>query len=94
MYHKSKLKAAIRAVLRGKSLSKISATFGIPKTILYDHTKGRLVNSLKQPGVDPSMTTEEEQTLINNLKFMADRGQPLTKSVLKRFVVGIIRRSG
>ena len=94
VYDKSKLQAAIRAVLRGKSLSKVSATFGIPKTTLYDHTKERLVNSFKRPGVDPSMTAEKEQTLINYLKFMADKGQPLTKSVLKRFVVGIIRRSG
>ena len=58
VYDKSKLQAAIRAVLRGKSLSKVSATFGIPKTTLYDHTKGRLVNSFKRPGVDPSMTAE------------------------------------
>lgn len=37
---------------------------------------------------------EEEETLINYLKFMIYRGQSLTKGVLKRFIVVIIRKIG
>ena len=40
------------------------------------------------------MTLDKELSLINYMKYMADRGQPLTKRVLKRFVVAIITRSG
>ena len=94
VYDKPKLQAAIRAVQKGKPLTKVSKTFEIPKTTLYDHTKGKLVDNFKQPGIESSMTPDEEQSLINYMKYMADRGQPLTKSVLKRFVVVIIRRSG
>ena len=92
-YDKVKLQAAVRSVRRGKSLSKVASTFGIPKSTLYDHSKGKLIDSFNKPGVEPSLS--EEQSLLNYMKYMAERGQTLTtKSVLKQFVMAIIKKSG
>ena len=93
-YETAKLQAAVRAVQRGKSLAKVASTFGIPKTTVYDHAKGKLRDNFDKPGVESSLSASEEGSLINYMKYMADRGHPLTKSVLKQFVVAIIKRSG
>ena len=93
-YDKVKLQAAVRSVRRGKSLSKVASTFGIPKSTLYDHSKGKLIDSFNKPGVEPSLTDSEEQSLLNYMKYMAERGQPLTKSVLKQFVIAIFKKNG
>ena len=72
----------------------LNLRFGIPKSILYDHSKGKLIDSFNKPGVEPSLTDSEEQSLLSYMKYMAGRGQPLTKSVLKQFVIAIIKKNG
>jgi DNA-binding phage protein len=48
-YDKILLQAAVREVQRGKSFSKVARTFCIPKTTLYDHSKGHLRNNHNKP---------------------------------------------
>lgn len=93
-YEKSALMAAVREVHKGKSLSKVARTFGIPKTTIYDHTHGHLKNTYRKPGIARSLNDEEEAALVRYIKYMAERGTPLTKSLLQKFVSAIIRRSG
>lgn len=91
-HDQTNLLAAVRAVNRGKSLSATARRYGIPKTTLYDHSKGRLRGCATGPGRKLSLTREEEQSLINCNKYMADRGRPLTNRMLKKFATAISRR--
>lgn len=93
-YEKSALQAAVREVSRGKCLSKVAKAFGIPRSTLYDHTRGHLQGNFRNPGIDPSLSNSEEESLIKYMQYMADRGQPLTTSIMKRFVVAIVKKSG
>jgi len=78
-------------VNRGKSLSATSRLYGIPKTTLFDHSKVHLRGNFDKPGRKLTLSSEE-QTLINYIKYMADRGRPLTNLMLKKFVTAILRR--
>lgn len=91
-YDKTNLIAAMRAVNRGKKLSATAKLYQVPKTTLYDHTRGKLKGSTRGPGRSLSMTQEEEQALVNYIKYMADRGRPITNDILKKFATSIIRR--
>lgn len=73
-YGKINLVAAIRAVSRGHNFSSTARLYGIPKTTLCDHTKGHLTGSSRGPGRELSLNHEEEQALINYIKYMAERG--------------------
>lgn len=88
----TKLLAEVRAVSRGKSLSATARLYGVPKTTLNGHSKGRLRGCTTGPGRKLSLTMEEEQSLINYIKYMADRGRPLTNRMLKKFATAILRR--
>lgn len=68
----SKFQKAIRTVPRASGT--VSTALKRQKPTLYDHSKGKPVGNLKRSGVESSMTPEVEETLINYLKFMADRG--------------------
>lgn len=94
LYEKYMLLAAVREVQKGKSVSKVSKVFGLPRTTLHDHSKGTLQGNFKNQGIDFSLTREEKEVLINYMKYMADRGQPLTTSVFQRFVTAVIKRGG
>lgn len=93
-YEKFALQAAIREVTRGKRISKVAKLYGIPRTTLYDHTRGTLQGNSTNPGIAPSLSHDQEQTLVKYIEYMAGRGLPLTTSVLRRFVVAIIQKSG
>ncbi|CAC5402501.1 unnamed protein product [Mytilus coruscus] len=40
------------------------------------------------------LTDEEETSIINYVKYMAERGFPLTRRMLKAFVISIVEKSG
>jgi len=66
--------------------------YGIPKTTPFDHSKGHLRGNFDKPGRKLTLSSEEEQILFNYIKYIADRGRPLTNLMLKKFVTGILRR--
>ena len=86
------LLAAVRAVNRGKGLSANLRLYGIPKTTFFAHSKGRLRGNFDKPGRKLTLSSEEEQTLINYIKYMADRVRPLTNLMLMKFITAILRR--
>ena len=55
---------------------------------------GELRDNFNKPWIESSLTASEERSFISYMKYMADRGHPLTKRVLKQFVVAIIKKIG
>ncbi|XP_076092433.1 uncharacterized protein LOC143063887 isoform X2 [Mytilus galloprovincialis] len=92
-YLQESLDKAIGAVNSNKlSISKAATEYGVPRTTISDHVNGKYDNHLNGP---PKMLTDEEETsLINYVKYMAERGFPLTRRMLKAFVISIIEKSG
>ncbi|CAC5402596.1 unnamed protein product [Mytilus coruscus] len=72
--------------------SKAAKEYGVPRTTICDHVKGKYDNHLTGPS--KMLTDEEETSLINYVKYMAERGFPLTRRMLKAFVLSIVEKSG
>ncbi|VDI33661.1 Hypothetical predicted protein [Mytilus galloprovincialis] len=92
-YLQESLDKAIGAVNSNKlSISKAATEYGVPRTTISDHVNGKYDNHLNGPS--KMLTDEEETSLINYVKYMAERGFPLTRRMLKAFVISIIEKSG
>ena len=77
---------AVDAVAGGMSKSEAARIFKIPRTTLIDHTSnGQYFGYDTAFGPAPALNTEEEEALINYTKYMASRGYPLTKKMLRIF---------
>ncbi|VDI63457.1 Hypothetical predicted protein [Mytilus galloprovincialis] len=92
-YLQESLDKAIGAVNSNKlSISKAATEYVVPRTTISDHVNGKYDNHLNGPS--KMLTDEEETSLINYVKYMAERGFPLTRRMLKAFVISIIQKSG
>ena len=75
---KAALKATLKAVENGQSVSGAARDYGIPKTTLFDHVSGRVIHGVK-PGPRPYLSPREEGTLGHFLKHCAKLGYGKTK---------------
>ncbi|XP_052079009.1 uncharacterized protein LOC127717266 [Mytilus californianus] len=92
-YLQESLDKAVGAVNSNKmSISKAAKEYGVPRTTISDHVNGKYDNHLNGPS--KMLTDEEETSLINYVKYMSERGFPLTRRMLKAFVLSIVEKSG
>lgn len=78
---------------KGKSISAAAKMFNVPRKTLDDRVKGRIKHGSK-PGVCTALTFIQEKSLVNYLLYMAERGFPLTRTMVKAFALAIAKRSG
>ena len=72
------MKAALKAVENGQSVSGAARDYGIPKTTLFDRVSGRVIHGVK-PGPRPYLSPREEGTLGHFLKHCAKLGYGKTR---------------
>ena len=75
----------------GLSVSAAASKFSVPTKTLDDRVKGRLRHGSK-PDVSTVLSYTEEDTLESCLIYMADRGFPLTCTVVKAFAWSIAKK--
>ena len=85
------MKAAMEAVSSGVSAS--SRVFKVPRKTLDDRIRGNVSHG-KKPGRTTILTPEEEESLTQYLLYMAERGFPLTRTMVKAFAWAIAKHSG
>ena len=86
--------AAVAEVDAGATLKSVSAKYKIPYTTLQNHSKGRYRDYDTSFGREDSVSAEDEAALVDYLVYMAERGYPLTRKILKQYVIEIVKRSG
>ena len=75
--------SAMDAVKSGRFTITAAATqFSVPRKTLDDRIKGRVTHGSK-PGVSTALTSIEEESLVSYLIYMANRGFPLTRTMVK-----------
>ena len=88
------MKAAMEAVSSGEmTVSASSRVFKVPRKTLDDRIRGNVFHG-KKPGRTTILTPEEEESLTQYLFYMAERGFPLTRTMVKAFAWAIAKRSG
>ena len=79
---------------KDKTISAVAKMFNVPQKTLDDRVKGRVKYGSK-PGVSTALTFVEEKSLVNYLLNMAaERGFPLTRTIVKAFALAIAKPSG
>ena len=78
----------------GYSLHKAANELEVPYSTLKDHLNGRYKGYSTQFGQSPLLDPQDELTVVNYATFMASRGVPLTRPVLKRIALEIILQRG
>ena len=80
--------SAMDAVKSGRFTITAAATqFSVPRKTLDDRIQGRVTHGSK-PGVSTALTSIEEESLVSYLIYMANRGFPLTRTM----VIGQLQR--
>ena len=88
------MEAAMEALKAWRmTVTAAATTFSVPRKTLDDRVKGLVIHG-KKPGVSTVLTAKEEASLISYLLYMAKRGFPLTKTMVKAFAWAIAKRSG
>ena len=83
------MKAAMEAVSSGEmTVSASSRVFKVPRKTLDDRIRGNVSHG-KKPGRTTILTPEEEESLTQYLLYMAERGFPLTRTMVKAFAWAI-----
>lgn len=83
------------SAVRNKEMTiyKAAAHFKVPRKTLDDRIKGHVQHGAK-PGPATVLSAKEEDALVSYLIYMADRGYPLTRTMVKAFAWAIAKRSG
>ena len=85
---------AMEDVKRGKmSVNAASKLHNVPRKTLDDRIRGRVRHGAK-PGPSTILSLDEEKALTSYLVYMAQRGFPLTRTMVKAFAWAIAKRSG
>ena len=58
-----------------------SREYNVPRSTIYDHFRGTYVTS--KPGPGRIITEEEETSLVTYIKYVGDRGFPISRKMLK-----------
>ena len=80
--------SAMDAVKSG--ITAAATQFSVPRKTLDDRIKGRVT----KPEVSTALTSIEEDSLVSYLIYMANRGFPLTCTMVKPFACSIAKRCG
>ena len=92
-YTDGQLKAAVSAVRQGRlSISKAAREYNVPKTTVGDHARERHTDTT--PGPTKMLSQDEEDGLVNFVKFMASQGFPMTRAMIRCYIQELFKRSG
>ena len=75
------------------SVNAASKLHNVPRKTLDDRIRGRVRHGTK-PGPSTILSLDEEKALTSYLVYMAQRGFPLTRTMVKAFAWAIAKRSG
>ena len=75
------------------TVSQAAVAYSVPRKSLDDRINGRVAHGTK-PGANTVLTVEEEKALCTYLIYMAERGFPLTRTMVMAFAWAIAIRSG
>ena len=90
----SDMVSAMSAVKMGQlTVSAAAIKFSVPRKTLDDRIIGRIKHGSK-PGVSTALSSIEEDSLVSYLIYMANRGFPLTRTMVKAIVWSIAKRCG
>ena len=86
-YTAQQLERAVTAVKRGMGVRKAATIFKVPKTTLYDNTRGKYRNRPKcQSGPGRRLGAAMEEAMVSYAIYMSERGFPLVRTALKALV--------
>lgn len=85
---------AVNEVLKGRSTYTVGREFGIPETTLRNHTRGRYAGYTTAFGRARCISESEETAIVAYIQYMADRGFPLTKQMIRRLTAEVIKMHG
>lgn len=88
----AQLQAAVKAVEAGESVRGAAAKFGIPKSTLHDHAKGKSTKRFGGPST--VLTPAEEKEVVTVCAVLQEVGFPLTKSTLSMALKDYIEAKG
>lgn len=88
-YDAISLEKAIVAVENGDSIRKAAEKYGVPRSTLYDHCKGKYQTSSKC-GAKPYLTAAEEEELVSFLDKSSRIGYPYTRKQVLALVQQIL----
>ncbi|XP_060577849.1 uncharacterized protein LOC132734964, partial [Ruditapes philippinarum] len=92
-YTKEAFQNALSAVWQNRlKVRQAAHEYSVPVTTLYDHVRG--VYKSNQRGPAKQLTQEEETSIVNYLLYMARHGLPMTRAMIRCYVVEIVKRSG
>ena len=77
---------------RKMTVTTAARSFKVPRKTLDDRIKGHVTHG-KKTGVATVLSPEEERSLTEYLKYMANYGFPLTRTMVKAFAWAIAKRS-
>jgi hypothetical protein len=91
-YRMEDMQSAISAVNRHRlTVSQAAREFSLKRQTLADHVNGRY--DLKTRGPERMLDQEQEATLVNYMKYMAQHGLPMSRQVTRSFIVQMINKS-
>ena len=94
-YTQTDLAQAVAKVKRGMSLRQASKETNVPPSTIKDHARGKYMdNKQTKKGGIFALDSSEETAIINYIQYMGERGFPLTRKVVKKLVVDVVKESG
>ncbi len=79
----SDMVSAMSAVKMGQfTISAAASKFSVPRKTLDDRIKGKVAHGSK-PGMSTALSSVQEDSLVSYLIYMANRGFPLTRRMVK-----------
>ena len=86
--------AALESVnKKALTVAQAATMYNVPRKMFDDRVKGQVAHGTN-PGRDTVLSATEEKALCNYLVYMAERGFPLTHSMVMAFAWAIALRSG
>ena len=76
----------------GWSVRKTAKIYKVPRSTLYDNTIGRYKDGKYIGDRRQALDMETEQTLVEYLIYIADRGMPLTRKIFAAVVRGVVTK--
>ncbi|KAK3612125.1 hypothetical protein CHS0354_031199 [Potamilus streckersoni] len=92
-YTTEELKYAVSSVKQKRlTITQAYREFKVPRKTVEDHVKGKVQE--KAPGRSPILTTNEESSMVNYMKYSAQQGFPLTRKIARQYVITIMKQNG
>ena len=75
------------------SISQVARDFGIPCKTLADRLNGMYPTNKNGPAA-PILDGEEEAALLQYIKYLAQHGFPMTRAMVRKYIVSLYKVTG